>query len=51
MAFWAHLALQNHNVIPSDFMALSMADRAFMIASDLVSAEETEKRYRKAAKR
>lgn len=39
MAFYAHLALQNHNILPSDFMALPVADRAFIIASDLAQSE------------
>ncbi len=39
MAFYAHLAWQNHNMPPSEFMALPIADRAFAIASDLAQSE------------
>lgn len=35
----AHLALQNHNILPRDFMAMPLTDRQFIIASDLIAAE------------
>lgn len=44
MGFFAHLALQNHNILPSDFMALPVSDRAFIIASDLVNSEAVKRR-------
>lgn len=40
---YAHLALQNHNVFPSEFMKKSIFDRAFMVASDLIAYEATKK--------
>lgn len=39
MALYAHLALQNHNILPSDFMMMPLKDRAFLIASDMKRAE------------
>lgn len=36
---WAHLALQNHNMLPRDYMALPVFDRAFIAASDMIAAE------------
>lgn len=47
MGFFAHLALQNHDILPSDFMALPVSDRAFIIASDIVKAEAVKKQMPK----
>jgi len=41
MAKAAHLALQNHNIPPREYMAMPVPDRAFMFASDLITAEKT----------
>ena len=40
----AHLALQNHNILPRDFMKLPIRDRAFIIASDAIAAEKLRSR-------
>ncbi|MEA5134656.1 MAG: hypothetical protein VB035_00795 [Candidatus Fimivivens sp.] len=47
MAFYAHLALQNHNILPSDFMAMPLKDRAFLIASDLLKARAAEEQMKR----
>lgn len=47
MALFAHLALQNHNILPSDFMAFPLNDRAVIVASDIISAESAKKRFGK----
>ncbi len=47
MALYAHLALQNHDILPSDFMAMPYKDRAFIIASDMIKAKAVEKQLRK----
>lgn len=47
MALYAHLALQNHNVLPSDFMAMPYKDRAFLIASDMIKAKAIEKQMKR----
>lgn len=47
MALYAHLALQNHNMLPSDFMAMPLKDRAFIIASDLIKAKAVEKQMKR----
>lgn len=39
----AHLALQNHNILPSEFMSLPLNERAFIIASDIVVAERSKR--------
>lgn len=46
MALYAHLALQNHNILPSDFMAMPLKDRAFLIASDIIKAEAVKKQFK-----
>lgn len=40
---YAHLALQNHNILPADFMSLPVDERLFIIASDEVQAETIKK--------
>ncbi len=47
MALYAHLALQNHNILPSDFMAMPLKDRAFIIASDMIKAKAIERQMRR----
>ncbi len=39
MAQAAHLALQNHNILPNDFMKMPFWEKAFIVASDIVKAE------------
>lgn len=36
---YAHLALQNHNILPADYLAMSREQRAFIAASDMIAAE------------
>ena len=50
----AHLALQNHNMLPKDYLGLSMRERGFLHASDRVKdeanremIEQQEKRIRR----
>lgn len=47
MALYAHLVLQNHNILPSDFMAMPLKDRAFLIASDMIKAKSIEKQMKR----
>ena len=39
MWWFAHLALQNHNILPEDFMNLPVDTRLFMVSSDEIQAE------------
>lgn len=43
MATYAHLALQNHNILPQDFMNMPYEHRATIIASDIIKAEDVKK--------
>lgn len=43
MWWYAHLALQNHNILPADFMALPVDTRLWIMASDEVQAETINK--------
>ncbi len=47
MALYAHLALQNHDILPSDFMAMPYKERAFLIASDMVKAKAVKEQLEK----
>lgn len=37
---YAHLAYQNHNITPDEYMDKSVEGQAFMAASDLVAAQK-----------
>ena len=39
MWWFAHLALQNHTMLPEDFMALPVDTRLFLVASDEIQSE------------
>ena len=39
MWWFAHLALQNHNILPEDFMSLPVDTRMFLVASAEIQAE------------
>lgn len=43
MAIYAHLALQNHNILPGEFLQIPVRERAFIIASDLIISEQMKK--------
>lgn len=47
----AHLALQNHNILPKDYLGLTMRERAFLHASDRVKREVNEKAAEEQRKR
>lgn len=47
MALYAHLALQNHNILPDDFMLMSKKQRAFLVASDMIAAERMKDQMKK----
>ena len=36
---YAHLAYQNHNILPNDYMQLPLQVRKFMAASDSIALE------------
>lgn len=40
MAVYAHLALQNHDITPERYFALTEQEQAFMVASDLIAAQK-----------
>lgn len=44
-----HLALQNHNISPAEYFALTVQEQAFIAASDLVYQKELKKAQQKAA--
>ncbi len=46
MFLYAHLALQNHHILPHDFLALPINERAFLVGSDLLAAEKVKKQMR-----
>jgi hypothetical protein len=39
MAVYAHLALQNHDILPSEFLRIPIRERASIVASDMVAGE------------
>jgi len=37
------VALQNHNILPSQFMAMTFEERAFIVGSDKIAYEQMKK--------
>ncbi len=44
---YAHLALQNHNLLPHEFMSLPRREQVFLVASDLEAAERLKEQQKR----
>lgn len=47
MAWAAHIALQNHHILPSVFNQMSIREKAFFMASENIAKEERDKLKKK----